>query len=248
MSLTEVPIIQLDFIDSTNNYAMQLIDGNKAQPGMTIVAKAQTNGKGQRGKSWIDAPGESLLMSVIVSPKHQLTEQFLFNASITAAIANVLQKLHKGWQINIKWPNDIIVNDKKAGGVLIENVLRGNSWTHSVVGLGLNINQESFPAELPFATSLKIASGQSFDINEVMLLIRDQILENIAHPMADKELVDSYNRLLFKRGRQQVFMDATGKWQATVLNALPNGTLEVQLDSGDIVHYHHGQILWDYGQ
>ena len=122
MALSEYPIIELDSIDSTNNYAMQLIDANKAQHGLTIVAQKQLAGKGQRGNTWADTPGESLLMSIIAMPDRAIHEQFVFSASVAVAIAKVLQKLNNNWQVNVKWPNDIIVNDKKAGGILIENV------------------------------------------------------------------------------------------------------------------------------
>ena len=141
MPFSHLPIIELDSIDSTNNYAMQLIDANKAQHGLTIVTQSQSEGKGQRGKTWLDAPGQSLLMSIIIHPKKEINDQFVFNAAVAVAIANVLQKSNHNWDIRIKWPNDIIINAKKAGGILIENILRGSRWTHSVVGLGLNVKQ-----------------------------------------------------------------------------------------------------------
>ena len=246
MSLSQATIIELDFTDSTNNYAMSLIDGNKAQHGMVIVAESQTNGKGQRGRTWIDEPGQSLLMSMITYPKHPLTDQFLFNACVSVAIAKVLQKIHNDWQVRIKWPNDIIVNDKKAGGVLIENVIRGSLWTHSVIGLGLNIRQENFPDSLPFATSLKIASGKDFTKRAVLHDIQQSVMlavDNIAPPA---EQIALYNQLLYKMGQKQGFSDISGNWQATILNAMPDGSLQVQLNNGDIVAYTHGQVLWNY--
>ena len=247
MSSPDSQIIELDFVDSTNNYAMQLIDGNKAQHGLTIVANAQTQGKGQRGKTWQDAHGQSLLMSMVVQPAHQLSDQFLFNASVAVAIANVLQKLNNNWKVNIKWPNDIIINDKKAGGILIENVLRGSKWTHSVIGFGLNIKQESLPKDLPFATSLKIASGINYDVHQVLQLVRNEILASLAIMLPAEAQMEQYNALLYKRGKKQVYMDTKGKWSVTILNALANGTIEVQLENGNIAYYHHGQVLWDYG-
>ncbi len=244
--MSEPQIIELDFTDSTNNYAMRLIDGNKAQPGLTIVANGQTNGKGQRGKAWTDTPGQSLLMSIVVSPKHTLSEQFLFNTTVTLAIVNVLQKLDNDLNINIKWPNDIIVGDKKAGGILIENVLRGSKWTHSVIGLGLNILQDSFPADLPHATSLKIATGKSFDKAVILRAIRDAVCEAVPRPMPAYLLMQLYNGLLFRKGQKQTFSDASGMWKATILHANTDGTLAVQTENGAITNYLHGQAIWDY--
>ena len=239
-------IIELDSIDSTNNYAMQLIDANKAQTGLTILAQSQTGGKGQRGKTWIDTPGQSLLMSVITTPGLAIGAQFAFNALVSVTIANVLQKLCNTWELRIKWPNDIIINDKKAGGILIENVLRGNSWTYCVIGLGINVKQGHFPAELPFATSLKIASGQ--DIN--MIKLRDDLRKEIVGcsncPVPAGISMERYNEYLYKRGKKQSFSDSSGQWEATILGAADDGRLHVQLADGNIVFYHHGQVMWEW--
>ena len=243
--MSHLPIIELDITDSTNNYAMQLIDADKAPHGRTIVARSQTGGKGQRGKSWADTPGESLLMSVITAPGRPITDQFVFNSSVAVAIANVLQKLYAGWNVRIKWPNDIIINDKKAGGILIENILRGSRWAHSVIGLGLNIKQRSFPTDLPYATSLNIASGHNFDVAEIRDAVRESIIAVTNNPLVALDM-NAYNELLYKRGMKQSFVNAGGKWDATIIQVYPNGMLEVQLEDGTIVCYQHGQALWDW--
>lgn len=242
MPIPDLSIIQLESTDSTNNYAMQLIDANKAQHGLTILARYQTDGKGQRGKSWLGVPGQSLLMSVIVTPFVAINEQFAFNASVAVAIAKVLQKLDGGWNIHIKWPNDIIVNDKKAGGVLIENVLRGSKWTYSVIGLGVNVLQDKMPDELPFAASLKIASGRDFEVGRLCGLIRESILNSI-NVLPGEIMMRHYNEYLFRKGMKQKFKDDSGQWEATILAVHTDGTLEVKRD-GEIAFYHHGQVEW----
>ena len=225
---------------------MQLIDANKAQQGMTIVAQSQAAGKGQRGKTWIDAPGQSLLMSIIVVPGRAIQEQFVFNASVAVAIANVLQNLHNDWQIHVKWPNDIIINDKKAGGILIENVLRGSKWAYSVIGLGLNVKQQHFPDTLPFATSLRIASGKEFNMIQLRDTLRESILLcTVCPPPADK-IMARYNELLYKRGLKQSFSSVSGRWDATLVNAHTDGSLEVLQPDGTHAFYHHGMVTWDW--
>lgn len=244
--MSEARIIELDLTDSTNNYAMQLIDGNKAYPGLTIVANAQTSGKGQRGRTWVDTPGQSLLMSMIVVPKHTLACQFVFNAAIATAIVTELQKLNEHWQVRVKWPNDIIINDKKAGGILIENVLRGSSWTHSVIGLGLNILQESFPEDLPYAISLKIASGIGYDRWVILNTLREAIFYAANFPKDAGLQMKEYNDLLFKKGRlQRISIEEENK-MVTILYANEDGTLSVQFEDGSIQRYAHGQLTWDY--
>jgi BirA family biotin operon repressor/biotin-[acetyl-CoA-carboxylase] ligase len=226
---------------------MQLIDADKAQEGMTIVARQQTAGRGQRGKAWIDAPGQSLLMSIISMPGLPIGGQFAFNASITVAIVKVLQNLYSRWDVLIKWPNDIIVNDKKAGGVLIENILRGSRWTHSVIGIGINVLHRNFPAELPFATSLRLASDHDFDINALANQIREQVLASAHNQLPADASMKMYNQYLYKKGKKQLFTDNKKKWEATLLGVQADGRLQVQLASGDIVFYQHGQAEWVWG-
>lgn len=223
---------------------MRLIDADTAQPGLTIVTGEQTQGKGQRGKKWADAPGQSLLMSIIARPKHLLNQQFVFNAAATTAIADTLQQLYEHWDVRIKWPNDIIINDKKAGGILIENVLRGIKWEYAIIGFGLNIKQEAFPDDLPYATSLKIASGKDFDVNAIRDALRKNILESITEWKPANEVLKHYNDYLYRGGQKQLFRDEEREWEATILHANENGTLQVQLANGRIVSYTHGVVTW----
>ena len=238
-------IIELDSIDSTNNYAMQLIDADKARHGLTITARTQTHGKGQRGKSWAGTPGESLLMSMIIIPEALISGQAAFNAAIAVAVADVLKQLYSKWRVYIKWPNDIIINDKKAGGILIENVLRGNKWAYSVIGLGLNILQRDFPAELPNATSLALSSGMEFDLPELILLVRERILKNISALLLP-EAIKKYNQYLYKRNEKQAFSNAYEQWEVTIIDADSQGVLNVQLEDGTQTGYYHGQAMWEW--
>ncbi len=247
MASQDLKLIELEYTDSTNNYAMQLINDDKAQPGTTITTRSQGKGKGQRGKVWIDEPGQSLLMSIIVAPKQLLTEQFVFSASVAVAIANVLQKFLPDSSVRIKWPNDIIINDKKAGGILIENVLRGSNWTHSVIGFGLNINQSSFPDTLPYATSIKIASGQETDMARIRERVREHILAATLYPQPSCRIMEAYNELLYKKGESQKFSNSDGSWNATIIYAGNDGTLEIRPVNGTKTYiYHHGEIKWEW--
>lgn len=246
MKMSHLPIIELDIVDSTNNYAMQLIDADKAQHGLTITARTQTGGKGQRGRSWTGEPGKSLLMSIITDPKLPITDQFVFNALVAVVIADLLAHNYNIPHTYIKWPNDIIVGDKKAGGILIENIIRGSRWAHSVIGLGLNVGQEHFPAELPYATSLLIATGSHFDVGRLCVQLSENITAAVSHPPPADVVMKRYNEYLYKKGAPQGFHDDKRHWQATILNARPDGTLQVQLSDDTLVCYHHGQALWDW--
>jgi BirA family transcriptional regulator, biotin operon repressor / biotin---[acetyl-CoA-carboxylase] ligase len=245
-AILEAPIVELDSIDSTNNYAMRLIDADTAQAGLTIVATMQTNGKGQRGNHWRDTPSESLLMSIIIAPVHTLRDQFVYNACVTVAIAEILQNLCENIDVRIKWPNDVIINDKKAGGVLIENVLRGNEWSFSIIGIGLNILQAYFPAELPNATSIYAQSGKIFDVTELGRTLRAAILQKVYSGAMVEEIMKDYNDYLYRRFLKQRFTDGTTEWDATVLQARQDGQLEVQLEDGRLTSYTHGIVGWKW--
>lgn len=244
--MLQAPIIELDSIDSTNNYAMQLIDADTAQPGLTITALQQTHGKGQRGKTWVDSPGSSLLMSIITSSALLLNRQFAFITATATAVAVTLQDLYEHWDVKIKWPNDIIVNDKKAGGILIENVIRGDKWLYSIIGLGLNVRQDKFPNDLPYATSLKIASGIDFDLTILRDKLRQNILECTALSATGDGLLRQYNTMLYRKGTVQSFTDGNNNWDAIIVAAAQDGTLHVQLADGSIVPYTHGSVMWKW--
>lgn len=242
--LIDTPVIELDTIDSTNNYAMQLIDADTAQPGLTVLAAEQTQGRGQRGRTWVAQPGDNVLMSIILAPKCALDRQFMFLTSVAVAIADVLSDLYEHWDVRIKWPNDIIVNDKKAGGVLIENVLKGSQWNFSVVGLGLNVLQNHFPESLPHAVSLKMASGKVFAIRALALNIRERIIEYCSDDRLD--VYERYNEYLFRRGQRQLFLEGNEAWYGTILMVTKDGRLEVQHDDGSVRQYMHGAIAWTW--
>lgn len=246
MALSDAPIIELDTIDSTNNYAMQLIDADTAQHGLTITTLQQTKGKGQRGRQWSDVPGQSLLMTIVCVPDRAIDAQFAFNAAIAVAVAEVLQDLNENWHVSIKWPNDIIINDKKAGGILIENILRGSEWSYAVIGLGLNILQDHFPDSLPFATSLKIASGKEFKPTEIRDKIRENILRYVDSKKSTADIMRLYNQSLYRKGDAQKFTDGSTDWPAIIQGTMADGTLQVRTADGDIVHYTHGVVAWKW--
>lgn len=223
---------------------MRLIDADTAQPGLTILAAHQTQGKGQRGREWTAMPGESLLMSIVCAPQYRIEEQFVFSAATAVAIVDVLSELYEGWDVRIKWPNDIIINDKKAGGILIENVLRGSSWSFSIIGLGLNLLQDRFPNELPFATSLKMASGKDFSVQQMFEVLRRNILLKTNSSLSTAAIMREYNDCLFRRDCLQKFSDGSQQWEAFILGVAGNGALQVQLANREVFHYHHGSVQW----
>lgn len=236
------PMCILDIVDSTNNYAMRLIDADKAEAGLTILARTQTAGKGQRGKSWNGALDESLLMSITLKPGWDLQHQARFLAAVATAICKEVQKLAVGHAVRIKWPNDIMIGDKKAAGILIENVVRGQDWQWAVVGIGLNVGQEAFEDHLPHATSLRIATQEVFKVETVAERFRQSIMDEFS--VMNGHIIEAYNCLLYKYNEVQIFRQNQDVLQGTIRGMSEQGQLIVSLPDGSLQQYTHGTVEW----
>lgn len=243
-----MPIIELDSIDSTNNYAMRLIDADTAHHGLCITANYQTAGKGQRGKQWDNAACESLLMSIVVVPGWKIDQQFLLSATVAVAVADVLTTLHPTWNVAIKWPNDIFINDKKTAGILIENVLRGPKWQFAVIGIGLNVLQPEFPLSLPHASSLLIQSGKKFALHDLRDSLLSKIMEALTSPSSPEQIITSYNDYLYRKGCKQQFSNEEKEWSAIIKDVTIEGKLNVIDEEGASAIYLHGNQQWCLGR
>ncbi len=159
-----MPFVELSEVDSSNNYAMRQVQADLAEHGTTVFASYQNQGKGQRGKSWNAAAGENIMMSCILEPSFLLVDnQFFLNIVVSLGCYDFFN-INAIDKTSIKWPNDIYWGDRKAGGILIENVLQGNVWRFSIAGMGLNINQTTYPADVPNPVSLKQITGKRYDV------------------------------------------------------------------------------------
>lgn len=147
---------------STNSVAQELLNKNEATEGCVILTDEQTGGRGQRGNSWEAQPGQNITLSVIFRPVFlPAAGQFFLNMAVSLAVTDLLNTLlPPGTQV--KWPNDIYFEDQKLGGILIENSILGSNLQTSIIGIGLNVNQQYFSN--PNAVSLKLISGQHFDL------------------------------------------------------------------------------------
>lgn len=158
--------IVLDSVDSTNNYAANMLKTSDVAHGTVVMAYFQTNGRGQRGTSWQSNRGENLMMSLILKPLNlAASEQFILSQVICLGLLNYL-RTETGIPATIKWPNDMLINGNKLAGVLIENSLRGNVVEHSIVGIGMNLNQNDFPAGVP-AISIREITGKQYECGAV---------------------------------------------------------------------------------
>ncbi|WP_310394593.1 biotin--[acetyl-CoA-carboxylase] ligase [Hymenobacter sp.] len=147
---------------STNTEAQALIVQNRASDGCTVIADFQTAGRGQRGHHWEAAPAENLTLSVVWQPTFlAATQQFRLSQAVALGVHDWAQTLlGPDPKLKLKWPNDLYYGDQKLGGILIENTLSGATMQYSIVGIGLNINQQRFAT--PAATSVGQLTGRAY--------------------------------------------------------------------------------------
>ena len=158
------PAIWLPVCGSTNTELQLLVLQNRASEGCAVITGHQSAGRGQRGNVWQAAPHENLLLSVLWKPTFLgATRQFLLSQAVALAVHDwAVALLGPDPRLRLKWPNDVYFGEQKLGGILIENSLAGANLQHSIVGIGLNVNQQYLP--LPTATSLAVLTGRAYDL------------------------------------------------------------------------------------
>lgn len=148
-------IVRLREIDSTNQYMQNLQkEGVHLIEGLVVIADHQTNGRGQRGNNWEVEKGKNITCSIYLTPHLEIQNQFGLSKLIALSIVDFLSHLGLN-NVSIKWPNDIYVNNKKIAGILIENSIRNKRVVEAIVGIGLNVNQVTYPDYLINPTSIK---------------------------------------------------------------------------------------------
>jgi BirA family biotin operon repressor/biotin-[acetyl-CoA-carboxylase] ligase len=237
------PIYHFETLASTNDLAKEL--GAKGAPqGTLVVAEAQTQGRGRLGRRWDSPQAAGLYVSLLLRPPLPPTE--LPQITLTTAVA-VVRAVRRatGLTLRIKWPNDLLLGDRKVGGILTEMETETDRIRHLVVGLGLNVNKARFPAELKItATSLALAAGGP--------LSRLQILQAWL-----EEFEDLYERFLARQfphilaewknytvtlGKAVTVRQGTVAISGEALEVAPDGALLVQTLAGDIIRVTSGEI------
>lgn len=241
-------VIELPQVDSTNNYALSRIREGLAYHGLGVFAHEQLAGKGQRGKKWVTAPGENIHLSLVMAPKGlELDHLFALSAMVAVETRAFLASLAPGEWV-IKWPNDIYFQDRKAVGMLIENILSGQKWKWAVAGIGINVNQDHFPEELKQAVSLKQVTGKRYDCLELATALAERIFHRFEAMEADFEdaftaVLEAYNRFLFKRDQEVTFREEDGTVFSAVVKAV-NREGRLLLEGAPRPVYDFGELSW----
>lgn len=227
---------------STNTYLAEI--GQKSEPmeGTVVITDHQTAGRGQRGNRWEAQQGMNLTFSLLLHPCLRATEQFSLTIMVSLAIRDYLKtKIQAQVNCKIKWPNDILLDQKKVCGILIENIITGQTIEQSIVGIGLNINQQSFP--ISTATSLALVTGRQYSLNDELHLLLSR-LEARYLQLKGGHLVDQrkeYHSHLFGRGEERMFRSAGRNFRAVIEGVDESGKLMVRTGA-HIKLYHLKEI------
>lgn len=241
--MSKFNIIKLDAIASTNDWLKdKFLSGNCSDKDVLWV-KNQTQGRGQRNKIWESEPGKNLTFSLFKEFANLGAQySFLINCAVTLSIIRALDDV-TNIDLKLKWPNDILSGKKKIGGVLIENMVKGERIVNSIIGIGINVNQKQFFA-LPHASSLLLKSGKKFEIADLLeriLKFLDVYLEIVSQNKG-QELLEQYESLLFLKGEKINFRNPSERFKGNIIGVTENGLLKVQKTSGKVCSFSHGSI------
>lgn len=227
-------IIKLNATESTNTYLKELARESFLSDQTVVVAENQTKGRGQRANAWHSEPGESLTFSMLKRFRDLPAErQFLVSMAVSTAICDALSAFEVP-NVSVKWPNDILSDGKKIGGILIENTLEKHNIKYAVIGIGINVNLKRLP-NLPQASSMKNQTGRHFDLEKVLHALLEKCfagLDNlqVAHFSEYKKQYEAY---MFGYKQKSLFESLDGnRFYATILGVSDIGELLLQTDQG----------------
>ena len=229
-----------DELDSTNNEAIR--KAGSLDNMSVIAASHQTAGRGQRGNAWHAEAGENLTFSIFLRfrtpsddregsfPEIMAADQFVLSETATLAQCRFLKR--KGIDARIKWPNDIYAGNRKISGMLVENSLNGKYLATSVIGIGLNVNQTCFPPELPNPTSMSLLTGSRYELRALLGEFMEVFTETVLmmNGIPHGKLKELYERELYRKGEQVMFLDISGRPAYLPANPVMSGSPDGRSD------------------
>ncbi len=239
---TSASLFTLENVDSTNSYVAA--NSDTLSHGDAVMALSQSAGRGQRGNSWESACGKNVTMSLLLRPSGVApAEQFVISEAVALGVVSALREvIGDDCGACVKWPNDIYVGQQKICGILIENVITGSEISRSIVGVGLNVNQQRFVSDAPNPVSMWQLTGREYDIAAVAETLRRSVMRLYDRYVASghyDELHELYMGALWRRSGYYAYRDmATGEvMQAEIADVASSGMLMLRLDNGDVRSY-----------
>jgi BirA family biotin operon repressor/biotin-[acetyl-CoA-carboxylase] ligase len=233
-------VFKLESVDSTNNFAANLINEGLADNGAVVMADFQTNGRGQRSNSWESDAGMNLTASFIYFPANlTFSEVIHVNWWVSMGIINCLNGM--GIKAKIKWPNDIYVDDCKLGGVLIETTNQSNTVKSVIIGVGINLNQTVFNRQN--ATSIKKLRGTFTKTEDVLWMLCDS-LTRYENELGDYNLLkESYENYLYRLREKSPFQLGNQRVEGEIIGVSDQGQLKIRI-ADEVQLVEHGQLTW----
>lgn len=237
-------IIKLDEVASTNTYLNELDNETEQPEGCVVITHTQSAGRGQRGNSWEAAPGKNLTFSYLLRPQGILPqEQFILSQIVSLAVVDVLSRYIE--DVTIKWPNDIYYRDKKIAGILIEHNLSGMEISRTIVGIGLNINQEKFFSNAPNPISLSQITGQTYDLDNILTEILEATSQRYALHLNNRErLQHDYASALYRRKGYYPYRDNNSTFNAAIKEVMSDGHLILSDTQGNERRYAFKEVAF----
>lgn len=228
-------ILYFEQLDSTNNYCRE--NGDKLSDGTLVIAGSQTAGKGSKGRSWESMANASISMSLVLKPDMMPFLAPRLTPVMALSVARALQAL--GVEVQIKWPNDIVLNSRKLVGILTEMKTHGSAIGHVVMGIGINVSTKDFPGELlNKATSLLMETGKHFAREDIIAAVMNCFEEDYETFMKTQDLsqlLEQYIQFSATVGKEVRILDAKGEYTGFATDIDANGQLLVRKEDGQMV-------------
>jgi len=216
--------IILNEIDSTNQFLLDLNKTTNLNTPIVVTTDYQFQGRGRKSKSWDSERGKNLLISILFKHDLSINEQFNFSMLISLAISDFISFYVKK-DISIKWPNDIMIKNKKVAGFIIDNIVADSIIHTSVLGVGININQTTFNKYLPQATSLSLENQYEYHLNEIKESFLFCIEKRYKSFLSKSYSLNEYNDMLYLRNKFLLFEIDNVKLNAKIINVNDSGKI-----------------------
>lgn len=237
-------IFYFETIDSTNAEAIRLA-GKDGKHGTLVVANTQEMGRGRRGRSWFSPSETTISMSLLLFPDLEKEKASMLTLVQALAVSKAINEV-AGLDSSIKWPNDILIHEKKVCGILTEMELGAGASYGIIIGTGINVNQESFPTEIEnMATSIKKEGGKEISRVELIAKICTWFETYYAMFMETKDLsllLEEYNQKLVSANKTVRVMDPSKEFSGKALGINSQGELLVEKEDGKVVNVYAGEV------
>ncbi len=241
-------IIRMDAVGSTNLYLLNAQQEEHYTEGTLIITGDQIKGKGLGNNQWESEPGKNLTFSFILYPEFlKAQEQFMLNKFVSLGIYDFVRSKIPAGEVKIKWPNDIYIGNGKTCGILINNTIKGEHFGHTVIGIGLNINQSEFVSDAPNPVSLKQSSRQDYNLAECL-----QELLGFLNNRYDELQAGNYEKLdgdyidaLFWHRTVGNYTHSEGRFRGRITGITEYGQLIIEKVDGDVLTFDFKEVKFE---